>query len=335
MPQDGGVLTAFYRDRSMLNRRRWPMKVAVVGAGAIGGFYGLMLARAGHEVHFVVRGDYQHIRDSGMQLISASEGDFRLSPVNVYPDARSLPSCDLVLVATKTTSNEALAPELAKVVGAGSAVVLLQNGFGVEEVYRRHLPESVHLLGGLCIVSVHREGPGIIHHFGLGALNVGYHSGDQSQRDAIERKVESVFHEAGVELLLMPDLITARWQKLVMNIPFSGLTVLLNSGTKALMTHPDTRVLVRQLMEEVEAAAARCGRALPAGYLDEAWAKTDGQPDYQSSMQVDFNAGRPLELDSIYQAPLAAVAAMGGAMPKVEMLYQSLLFLNQRNLRQQ
>ncbi|MFA5678313.1 MAG: putative 2-dehydropantoate 2-reductase [Pseudomonas sp.] len=309
------------------------MKIAVVGAGAIGGFYGLMLARAGHEVHFVVRGDYQAIRESGMQLVSATEGDFRLSSVNVYPDTRSLPACDLVLVATKTTSNEQLAPELAKAVKPGAAVVLLQNGFGVEEVFRRHLADSVHLLGGLCIVSVHREGPGVIHHFGLGALNVGYHSGDQSRRHAVEQSIESVFREAGIELSLMPDLLTARWQKLVMNIPFSGLTVLLNSGTKALMTHPDTRTLVRQLMEEVEAAASRCGRPLPAGYVDQAWSKTDGQPDYQSSMQVDFNAGRPLELEAIYQAPLAAVAVAGGAMPKVEMLYQTLLFLNQRNLQ--
>lgn len=310
------------------------MKVAVVGAGAIGGFYGLMLGRAGHEVHFVVRGDYQAIREDGMQLISPSEGDFQLSPVNVYRDVAELPPCDLILVATKTTSNIDLAPQLAKVAAPGSAVVLLQNGFGVEEIFRKQLGPSVHLLGGLCIVSVHREGPGVIHHFGLGALNVGYHSGAAGEQSDVETMIETTFREAGIELSIMPDLITARWQKLVMNIPFSGLTVLLDSGTRALMTHPATRTLVRQLMEEVEAAATLCGRPMPAGYIDEAWAKTDGQPDYQSSMQVDFKAGRPLELDSIYEAPLAAVVAAGGAMPKVEMLYQSLLFLNQRSLQQ-
>ncbi|TKA92204.1 putative 2-dehydropantoate 2-reductase [Halopseudomonas bauzanensis] len=310
------------------------MRVAVVGAGAIGGFYGLMLARAGHELHFVVRGDYQTIREVGMQLVSPSEGDFLLAPANVYRDVAELPQCDLILVATKTTSNIDLAPQLAKVAAPGSAVVLLQNGFGVEDTFREQLAPSVNLLGGLCIVSVHRDSPGVIHHFGLGALNVGYHSGEAGQRSAVESMIETTFREAGIELSIMPDLITARWQKLVMNIPFSGLTVLLDSGTRALMVHPATRALVRQLMVEVEAAAALCGHPLPAGYIDEAWAKTDGQPDYQSSMQVDFNAGRPLELDSIYEAPLAAVAAAGGAMPKVEMLYQSLLFLNQRNLQQ-
>lgn len=310
------------------------MKVAVVGAGAIGGFYGLMLARAGHELHFVVRGDYQSIRDNGMQLISSAEGDFLLQPVNVYRDVAELPPCDLILVATKTTSNTDLAPQLAKVAAPGSAVVLLQNGFGVEETFRKQLPSSVHLLGGLCIVSVHRDSPGVIHHFGLNGLNVGYHSGPGDARSGVEDMIATLFGEAGIDLSIMPDVITARWQKLVMNIPFSGLTVLLNSGTKALMTHPATRSLVRQLMEEVDAAAALCGHPLPAGYIDEAWAKTDGQPDYQSSMQVDFNAGRPLELDSIYEAPLAAVAAAGGSMPKVEMLYQSLLFLNERNLQQ-
>lgn len=310
------------------------MRIAVVGAGAIGGFYGLMLARAGHEVHFVVRGDFQSIRDKGMQLVSASEGDFLLQPANVYRDVAELPPCDLILVATKTTSNADLAPRLAQVAAPGSVLVLLQNGFGVEEAFRDHLPPSVHLLGGLCIVSVHRDSPGVIHHFGLGALNVGYHSGADNGRSSIESMITTLFGEAGIELSIMPDLITARWQKLVMNIPFNGLTVLLNSGTRALMTNAATRVLVRQLMEEVEAAAEQCGYPLPKGYIDEAWAKTDGQPDYQSSMQVDFKAGRSLELDSIYEAPLAAVAAAGGAMLKVEMLYQSLLFLNERNLQQ-
>jgi len=309
------------------------MRIAVVGAGAIGGFYGLILARAGHEVHFVVRGDYQSIHGNGMQLISSAEGDFLLQPANVYRDVTELPPCDLILVATKTTSNTELAPQLAKVAASGSAVVLLQNGFGVEETFRKQLSSSVHLLGGLCIVSVHRDSPGVIHHFGLNGLNVGYHSGPEGERSGVEGVIATLFGEAGVDLSIMPDLITARWQKLVMNIPFSGLTVLLNSGTKALMTQPATRSLVRQLMEEVDAAAALCGHSMPAGYIDEAWAKTDGQPDYQSSMQVDFNAGRPLELDSIYQAPLAAVATAGGSMPKVEMLYQSLLFLNERNLQ--
>ena len=310
------------------------MKVAVVGAGAIGGFYGLMLARAGHELHFVVRSDYQAIREQGMQLVSTIEGNYSLPRVNVYRDVAELPPCDLILVATKTTSNSELAPQLARVAAPGSTVVLLQNGFGVEEVFRQYLAPSVHLAGGLCIVSVHRDGPGVIHHFGLGALNIGYHSGDDAAHPAIENLIETTFREAGVELLIMPDLVTARWQKLVMNIPFSGLTVLLDSGTRALMDHPSTRSLVRELMEEVEAAAARCGHPLPADYIDEAWAKTDGQPDYQSSMQVDFKAGRPLELDAIYGAPLTAAAAAGGSMPKVEMLYQSLLFLNQRNLQQ-
>src|SRR5690606_34500079 len=75
--------------------RRWVVRIAVVGAGAIGGFYGLMLARAGHELHFVVRGDYQAIRDNGMQLVSAQEGDFRLASANVYRDVAELPPCDL------------------------------------------------------------------------------------------------------------------------------------------------------------------------------------------------------------------------------------------------
>ncbi|MCY1416736.1 2-dehydropantoate 2-reductase [compost metagenome] len=123
----------------------------------------------------------------------------------------------------------------------------------------------------------------------------------------------------------------ARWQKLVMNIPFNGLSVLLGSGTQALMTQPATRSLVRELMEEVAAGAMACGHALPEGYLDKAWAATDGKPDYQPSMALDYSERRALELDAIYGAPLAAAAKAGCAMPKVEMLYQTLCFLDGRN----
>jgi 2-dehydropantoate 2-reductase len=307
------------------------MKVAIVGAGAIGGFYGLMLARAGHDVHFVVRGDYAVVKKQGMRLLSAELQDFSLFPVNVYQDVAELPACELILVATKATSNADIAPALARAAAPGSAVVVLQNGFGVEDAFRAVLPDNVHLLGGLCIVSVHRDAPGVIHHFGLGGLNIGYHSGPDNDKSLIESRLEHLFQQANVDLKIMPCLITARWQKLVMNIPFNGLTVSLDSGTKPLRTHPETRKLVRQLMDDVAAAARLCGYPLPDGYVDQAWQTADGPDDYQSSMHVDFKAGRALELDAIYAAPLAAVEVAGGEMPRVKMLYQMLCFLDQRN----
>lgn len=321
-------------DRGLADRPR--PRIGVVGAGAIGGFYGAMLVRAGFDVHFLYRSEYEIVRAEGLLLKSAAYGDQHLKPIPAYRDAADMPPCDWVLVAAKTTANASLMPAIRQIVAPGGRVLLLQNGLGEEDAMRPLLPDSVHLLGGLCIVSVHRHGPGVIEHHAYGAVNLGYHSGPDArgeQARAIVDEGAALFRSAGLDAPVMDDLAQARWQKLVMNVPFNGLSVLLDSGTQALMTHPHTRTLVRELMEEVAAGAAACGHALPEGYVDVAWAATDGKPDYLPSMLMDYREHRALELQAIYAAPLAAAAASGVSLPKIGMLYQTLCFLDERNRR--
>ncbi|RJG03357.1 putative 2-dehydropantoate 2-reductase [Noviherbaspirillum sedimenti] len=311
-------------------------RIGIIGAGAIGGFYGMMLARAGFDVHFLFRSEYEAVVADGLLLKSATLGDTHLKPVNAYRNAADMPPCDWLLVAAKTTSNAALAPVIAQAAAPGAKVLLLQNGLAVEDEMRVLLPDSLHLLGGLCIVSVHREGPGVIEHYAYGSVNIGYHSGPAQAEDggrAILEEAGALFRKAGLDAPAMDDLAQARWQKLVMNIPFNGLSVLLDCGSLPLMTHPRTRTLVRELMEEVIAGAAACGHLLPDGYIDVAWAATDGKPDFKPSMLLDYREQRPLELGAIYAAPLAAAAKAGRPMHKVEMLYQTLCFLDERNRR--
>lgn len=309
-------------------------RVGIIGAGAIGGFYGIMLAQAGVDVHFLFRSEYETVVENGLFLESDTFGALRLKPVNAYCNAADMPPCDWLLVAAKTTSNAALAPAIAQAAAPGARVVLLQNGLGVEDGMRALLPDTLHLLGGICIVSVHREAPGVIRHHAYGSVNLGYHSGPagtEGERKQILEQAQAMFGMARIDAPVMPDLQQARWQKLVMNIPFNGVSVLLNSGTKALMTQSRTRALIRELMEEVIAGAAACGHSLGEDYIDVAWAATDGKPDYTPSMLLDYTERRPLELDAIYAAPLDAAARAGQPMKKVEMLYQSLCFLDERN----
>lgn len=313
-------------------------RIGVIGAGAIGGFYGVMLARAGFDVHFLFRSEYDAVMENGLLLKSTQLGDTHLKPVNAYRDAADMPPCDWLIVAAKTTSNAALAPSIVKAAAPGARVMLFQNGLGVEDEMRAQLPDHLHLLGGLCIVSVHRDGPGVIEHFAYGSVNLGYHSGpdsDAASRRQILEEAGALFRKADVDAPLMDDLDQARWKKLVMNIPFNGMSVLLNSGTKPIMMHPRTRSLIRELMAEVIEGAAACGHSLGDGYIDEAWAATDGKPDYTPSMLLDYTEQRQLELGAIYAAPLTAAAKAGKPMKKVEMLYQNLCFLDERNRRNQ
>ena len=243
-----------------------------------------------------------------------------------------MPACDWLLVGAKSTANAELAPLIVQAAAADAKVVLLQNGLGVEEALRPLLPDSLHLLGGLCFICAHREAPGVVVHQSQGVCNLGYHSGpaDEAQRLALLEQGVAWLREAGIESAPIADLAQARWQKLVRNVPYNGLSALLGASTRPLMAQADSRALLLTLMEEVVAAAEAAGAPLPANYPQKLQAYTDRMPDYLPSMYHDFAQRRPAELQAVYAAPLAAAAALGVEMPRVRMLYQALSFLQAR-----
>ncbi|MDZ4333964.1 MAG: putative 2-dehydropantoate 2-reductase [Pseudomonas sp.] len=308
-------------------------RIGIIGSGAIGGFYGLMLARAGFDVHFLLRSEFAAVASQGLQVNSALHGNLHLQPVQAYQSVADMPQCDWLLIGAKTTSNAELAPLISQAAAPGAKVVLMQNGLAVEDELRPLLPDSLHLLGGLCYICAHRSAPGVVEHQALGSVNLGYHSGpasDAASRQQILEQGSALFQAAGLDSTAMAELNQARWQKLVWNVPYNGLAVLLNSATTALMGNADSRALIEAIMQEVVDAAGACGYQLPTGFAGKLLAATDRMPDYLPSMYHDFALQRPLELHAIYAAPLAAAAQAGCAMPRTEMLYQTLRFLEQR-----
>lgn len=310
-------------------------RVGIIGTGAIGGFYGVMLARAGFDVHFLLRSEFPAVAERGLQVNSAVHGPLTLNPAQAYCAAADMPKCDWLLVGAKTTSNADLAPVIIQTAKPDAKVLLLQNGLDVEDSLRPLLPDSLHLLGGLCLICVHREGPGVVTHQALGAVNIGYHSGpviDEVARMAIVEEGAGLFRAAGIDSQAMPNLHQARWQKLVWNIPYNGLSVLLGAGTRALMADADSRALIQALMAEVVQGAKACGHEMPPGYADYLFNMTEKMPDYWPSMYHDFLHKRPLELEAIYARPLAAAQAAGCELPRIQSLYRTLGFIDRRNL---
>jgi 2-dehydropantoate 2-reductase len=308
--------------------------IGIIGTGAIGGFYGVMLARAGFDVHFLLRSEFSAVAEHGLHVDSAPHGALTLNPVQAYSSAEDMPPCDWLLVGAKTTSNAGLAPAIIQAAAPNAKVLLLQNGLDVEDSLRALLPDTQHLLGGLCLICVHRTGPGAITHQALGAVNVGYHSGpagDEQARMAIVEEGAELFRSAGIDSQAMANLQQARWQKLVWNIPYNGLSVLLGAGTTALMADVDSRELIKALMAEVVLGAKACGHDMPAGYADFLFMMTEKMPDYWPSMHHDFLHKRPLELAAIYARPLAVARAAGCELPRIEALYRSLSFIDRRN----
>ncbi|MCF4994942.1 putative 2-dehydropantoate 2-reductase [Pseudomonas syringae] len=308
--------------------------VGIIGTGAIGGFYGLMLARAGFDVHFLLRSEFAAVAENGLHVDSAVHGALTLNPVQAYSSAEDMPPCDWLFVGAKTTSNAGLAPAIVQAAKHDAKVLVLQNGLDVEDSLRELLPDSLHLLGGLCLICVHRESPGQITHQALGAVNIGYHSGqaiDELARMAMVEEGAALFRAAGIDSQAMPNLHQARWQKLVWNIPYNGLSVLLGAGTTPLMADADSRSLIQALMSEVVEGAKACGHDMPPGYAEFLLTMTEKIPDYWPSMYHDYLHKRPLELEAIYARPLAAAKAAGCELPRIEALYRSLRFIDRRN----
>jgi 2-dehydropantoate 2-reductase len=299
---------------------------AIVGTGAIGGYYGARLADAGHEVHFVARADLDHLRREGLRMESPT-GDVSLRPVSVFGDPAEVPPVDVVVLATKTTEGVAAANQVRPLVESGSAVVVMQNGLGVEEEVARVLPGAT-VLGAMCFICSNRVGPGHIRHLDYGKVTIGEHGADAVT--PLAAGVAADLAAAGVSTETLDDLVTGRWRKLVWNIPFNGLSVVLDAGTDELMADPAARAVVRALMIEVAEAAAACGHAFDVAHVDDMLTTTDAMQPYATSMKLDHEAGRPLEIDAIYAAPRRAAAASGYDMVRTGFLEAQLRFLDAR-----
>ncbi len=169
------------------------LKYAVIGTGALGGYYGGRLAHSGKDVHFLFNSDFVHVRENGLRVDSVNE-NFHLSSLNAYRSTSQMPPCDVVLVCLKTTNNHLLAQMLAPVLHENSLVILIQNGLGLEQQLEQELPK-VQIAGGLAFICSNKIGPGHINHLDLGKLILGAYKLNQPE---LLNKVCADFQEAGV-----------------------------------------------------------------------------------------------------------------------------------------
>jgi 2-dehydropantoate 2-reductase len=321
------------------------VKIAVVGCGAVGSFYGAKLARAGHEVHFLLRSDYEVVRRQGV-FIHSPEGDFQVQP-QCARRGEEIGPAELVLIGLKTTANEQFAKLLPPLVGSGTTVLTLQNGLGNEEQLARLFPVE-QIMGGLCFVCLNRVAPGVLQHLGYGQVVLG-----EFQRPPQPRThdLAARFGAAGVPCTVTENLARAHWEKLVWNIPFNGLGVASAAGFDALApsscdprsstTHEclttdkllaDARWarLVRDLMLEVIAAARALRFDVPDTFADQQIERTRTMGAYRASTLIDFERGQPLELQSLFLEPLRQATGAGVAVPRLSALCAVLKALDQQ-----
>lgn len=297
-----------------------PPRIAVVGSGAVGCYYGGRLAQHGHGVHFLLRSDYDAVKSGGLHVRSC-DGDFDLPQVNCHRSTGEIGVCDLVIVAMKTTANAALPGLLPPLLGPDTMILTLQNGLGSDD-FLAECFGSDRVLGGLCFVCINRTAPGVIEHLAQGHISLGEHSGPPRPRTlALAEMMRAARISCGVE----ENLLTARWKKLVWNVPFNGLSIAAgNKDTAAILADPVLEQRVRGLMREIIETAGRLGHAIPLSLIDDMIERTRTMAGYKPSSLIDFLAGREVELDTIWGEPLHRARKAGIAMPKLEQLYEEL-----------
>lgn len=300
-------------------------KIAIVGSGAIGCYYGALLARSGADVHFLLRSDLDHVRAHGLHVQTPAE-TFTLPRVPCAATTAEIGPCDLVIVALKTTANAALHELLTPLLHARTAILTLQNGLGSDELLASLFgPERI--LGGLCFIGINRTAPGTVVCFERGSIALA-----EFGRPAGERAhaIAALFTRAGVRCQTGDDLARLRWKKLVWNIPFNGLAIAAGGiSTDKILASPALTALVRTLMHEVIAAAARLGHEIPLTFIDQQLAQTQPLGAYKPSSLVDYLAGREVEVATIWGEPLRRAQAARADVPRLEMLHALLVQLTQ------
>lgn len=299
------------------------MKYAIIGTGAIGGYYGAKLAHSGQDTHFLLHSDYQFVCQHGLQVHSC-DGSFHLPRVNVYQHTADMPQVDVVIVGLKTTNNHMLAELLPPLLHEKTVVVLIQNGVGVEQDVEQALP-GIQLVAGLAFICSAKTEPGVVNHQCYGQINFGNYSCRDTQ---LFNTLVEEFRAAGITTGVV-DYAEARWRKAVWNMPFNGMTVALNTQTDCLLKNASTRTLIRDLMMEVISVPKALGiHTIGEDFVEKMIRMTDEMTPYSPSMKLDFDFHRPMEIQYLYTRPIQIAHEAGVRLPKLEMLEAELRFID-------
>lgn len=291
-------------------------RIAIIGAGALGCYYGAKLIKAGAEVHFLARSGRAALVAKGLQVKSTGE-TLRIRKIHVHGSATEIGPCDLVIVATKATANEAVKNMLPPLLRPDTVVLTLQNGLGVEEPLAE-VAGSGRVYGAICYIGCMRTAPGVVKCSFPGLMTIGkFGQGVDDRTQAIA----ALWRHAGVKCTAQDNLELQRWHKLVWNVPFNGLAIVVGGTTDVLIADEGLRLLARRLMEEVVGAAAKFGHEISRSFVDLQFERTAKMGPYRPSSLIDFEEGRDVEIEEIWGEPVRRAKAIGAPVPRMEMLY--------------
>jgi len=296
------------------------VRVVIVGAGAIGAFYGAILKRAGAWVEVVLRSDVEVVRDQGF-VIDSPLGNLSYRPDVVHDSVDDAPTsdraADYVICCVKVLPGIDRAALVTPWLGPDTQIVLIENGINIEPAVADALTDH-DLISCLAFIGVSRIGPGRIEHKAFGRLTMGaWPAGNSVGCQALG----ALFAAGGIDVKQTESVVRERWAKSLWNTPFNPLSVLADGAdTVTMLDTPGSETLVRACMAEVMAVAAADGHALPADAIGRNIEGTRAMPAYRNSMALDYLANRPMEIAAILGNVVAIAQRLGVDVPRLRML---------------
>ena len=296
------------------------MRIAVMGAGGVGGCLGGLLTKAGNDVSLIARGEHlEAIRANGLKLIRPS-GEFVVE-VKATDDPAQVGPVNLVLFTVKTLHNRQIISTLRPLIGHETSVLTLQNGVESHEQLSAVLGSQT-ILPGAFWGSSQIQSPGVISEVVEARISFGEVDETESLRALDIRKV---FREAGIETELSPDPMQVLWRKFILLSALAGITSAAQMRIKELLQFSEARQMFCDAMEEALAVGLAKGINLPDDLVQESLEYIDGLPSFQTSMHAEYEKGLPTELDALSGAVIGLGRQIGVPTPVHSFLYSVLL----------
>lgn len=295
------------------------MKIAVLGTGAVGGYYGGKLANAGCDVTFIARGKtLAALEEQGLDVKSYT-GNFLIKKPKVTSELASLKDADLILFCVKSYSTLDIATAIKPVIKDNAIVISMQNGIDNERILSEVLGQDK-ILGAVVYITSSCPSPGVIKHTSSGKIYIGELGGQLSDR---LKSIEKLFLSSGIPANASSDIKKELWKKLMLNMPFNGFTALTKKTLKTFFDIPEASEYFYKSLKEVQLIAKAEGIIITAAELDEIFAicKNEQAMNFKSSTLQDIEAGKPLEIDSLQGAVIRIANKHNIETPINKLLY--------------
>ncbi len=300
------------------------LRIAIVGVGGVGGYFGGRLAQAGHDVFFIARGEHLVAMQRHGLRVQSIAGDFTLPEVRATDDPATVGPVDLVIVAVKGWQVRDAAIAMRPMIGPQTVVLPLLNGVDAPTDLAEVLGAD-HVLAGLCRIIAYRAAPGVIVHAGVNLPSIDFGELDNRRTPRLER-IRAAFAGAGIQAHIPDDIHVALWQKFMLVCAWSGFGAATRAHIGVWRSLPETRPLVERCLQEVVDVAVARGVAMPTQAVAAMMAFIDSMPyEGTASLQRDMMAGQPSELSSQTGALVRLAREAGVSVPVNEMLYAILL----------